>query len=110
MLLRLQTVSLALLACCRKSGVHQLGGGLANCTIKDLDVSHNSFVGNVANVLDTYQHLSLEVCNNLARSLCLPYLDRVLVIWLDTTMPRFLCTAAQLSGPEIAAGTESQLM
>ncbi|KAA6430028.1 MAG: hypothetical protein FRX49_00459 [Trebouxia sp. A1-2] len=47
----------------RKSGVHVLGVGLTNCTIKQLDVSHNAFAGNAPGLIDKYQHLGLEVLN-----------------------------------------------
>lgn len=41
--------------------MHVLGVGLTNCTIKQLDVSHNAFAGNAPTLLDKYQHLGLEV-------------------------------------------------
>lgn len=41
--------------------MHVLGVGLTNCTIKQLDVSHNAFAGNAPGLLDKYQHLGLEV-------------------------------------------------
>ena len=41
--------------------MHVLGVGLTNCTIKQLDVSHNAFAGNAPSQLDKYQHLGLEV-------------------------------------------------
>ncbi|KAL0044903.1 hypothetical protein WJX82_001740 [Trebouxia sp. C0006] len=47
----------------RKSNVHVLGVGLINCTIKQLDVSHNAFAGNAPGLLDKYHHLGLEVLN-----------------------------------------------
>ena len=41
--------------------MHVLGTSLPDCSIKQLDVSHNPFAGNVAILLDGYRHLELEV-------------------------------------------------
>ena len=46
---------------CRKSNVHVLPASFTNCSIKQLDVSHNPFTGNAGSYLGQYQLLDLEV-------------------------------------------------
>ncbi|KAL3151080.1 hypothetical protein ABBQ38_012950 [Trebouxia sp. C0009 RCD-2024] len=49
---------------CRRSGVHQAGcAGFEYCSIKHLDVAHNTFASNAPSVLDKYRSLGLEVLN-----------------------------------------------
>ncbi|KAL3145630.1 hypothetical protein ABBQ32_003174 [Trebouxia sp. C0010 RCD-2024] len=48
----------------RRSGVHQAGcAGFEYCSIKHLDVAHNTFASNAPAVLDKYRSLGLEVLN-----------------------------------------------